>query len=96
MELIEDENLVTALHDYHSWIKYIEIVQSNMRGIVVNQYLPFMSNYSEYFGLIKEKIFIIILIQRLCFTVFRQRIKFLTTQVIWVHTVFMPERFIKL
>ena len=55
MELLEDENLVTALHDYYSWIKYIKVMQSNIRGIVVNQYLPFMSNYSEYFGLIKEK-----------------------------------------
>ena len=55
MELLEDENLVTALHDYYSWVKYIKVMQNNIRSIVVNQYLPFMSDYSEHFGIIKEK-----------------------------------------
>ena len=55
MELLEDEKLVTALHDYYSWVNYIKIMQINIRSIVVDQYLPFMSNYSEYFGLIKDK-----------------------------------------
>tara|TARA_X000000950_G_C13887662_1_gene649543 strand:+ start:844 stop:1557 length:714 start_codon:yes stop_codon:yes gene_type:complete len=55
MELFEDENLVAALHDYYSWINYIKIMQTNIRSIIVDQYLPFMSNYSEYFGLNKDK-----------------------------------------
>ena len=55
MELLEDERLVTALHDYYSWVAYIKIIQTNIRNIVVSQYLPFMTNYSEYFGLIKDK-----------------------------------------
>ena len=55
MELLEDERLVTALHDYYSWVAYIKIIQTNIRNIVVDQYLPFMTNYSEYFGLIKGK-----------------------------------------
>ena len=55
MELFEDEKLVAALHDYYSWVNYIKIMQTNIRSIVVDQYLPFMSNYSEYFGLTKNK-----------------------------------------
>ena len=55
MELLEAERLVTALHDYYSWVAYIKIIQTNIRNIVVDQYLPFMTNYSEYFGLIKDK-----------------------------------------
>ena len=34
---------------------YIKIIQTNIRNIVVDQYLPFMTDYSEYFGLIKGK-----------------------------------------
>ncbi len=55
MELFEDEELVAALHDYYSWVNYIKIMQTNIRSIVVDQYLPFMSNYSKYFGLTKNK-----------------------------------------
>ena len=51
MELLNNADIVRALHDYYTWIRYVKNSELNIINISINQFLPFMSNYSEYYGL---------------------------------------------
>jgi len=50
MELLNNADIVRTLHDYYTWIRYVKNSEVNVINISINQFLPFMSKYSEYYG----------------------------------------------
>ena len=50
MELLENEDIVSTLHDYYTEIRYVKKVENTVINIVENQLVPFMSNYATFYG----------------------------------------------
>ena len=50
MELLENEDIVSTLHDYYTWIRYVKKVENTVINIVENQFIPFMSKYATFYG----------------------------------------------
>ena len=50
MELLKNGEIVSALHDYYTWISYVKETEKHVINMSVNQLLPFMSKYSKFYG----------------------------------------------
>ena len=55
MELINDDSLVKSLHNYYTKVSNIKYVENNAWQQVSNQFHPFMSNYSSFYDVEKDK-----------------------------------------
>jgi len=56
MELIKDEELVKNLHEYYTEVIYVKSSDDNIRNDVNNHFVPFMSNYADFYGKDESKI----------------------------------------
>ena len=55
MELINDENLVKSLHNYYTKVSHVKYLEHAAWQQVSNQFHPFMSNYSSFYDVEKDK-----------------------------------------
>jgi len=55
MELINDVELVKALHDYYTQVSFVKHLENVALQQVYNQFHPFMSDYSSFYDIDKNK-----------------------------------------
>ena len=55
MELIKDEVLVKFLHDYYTKVAWVKSGDKAVQDYVMEQFIPFMADYSDYYGLDKSR-----------------------------------------
>jgi len=56
MELIDNENLIKSLHDYYTMVNFIKEGDKAILNQVNNHFVPFMSDYADFYGFNENKI----------------------------------------
>ena len=56
MELIDNENLIKSLHDYYTMVNFIKEGDKSILYQVNNHFVPFMSDYADFYGIDENKI----------------------------------------
>ena len=50
MGLIKNDQLIKALYNYYSEVEYVKYIDETIDKQVIEQFIPFMSNYSNFYG----------------------------------------------
>ena len=50
MELIKNEQLIKSLHDYYTIVDFIKESDKSISSKVNNHFIPFISNYADFYG----------------------------------------------
>jgi len=56
MELIKNQDLIKALHDYYTEVNFIKASDERIRNKVDNHFVPFMLEYTDFFAKDSNKI----------------------------------------
>jgi len=56
MELIKNEELIRSLHDYYTMVDFIKESDNAILNKVNNHFVPFISNYADFYGKDSTKI----------------------------------------
>ena len=56
MELIKNEELIRSLHDYYTIVDFIRQSDRAIQNKVNNHFVPFISNYADFYGKDSTKI----------------------------------------